>query len=461
MSGRQATNAWRVVVLLAFANLINFYDRAVPAILVEPVKAEFGLTDLHVGVLSAAFTVVYAAAGVALGRIADRAARRKVMACGLIVWSLFTAGSGGAWSFASLLIMRLGVGIGEASYAPAANSMIADLFPPGRRSRAVGVFQLGLPLGLVLAFFTTGAIAEAFGSWRVPFLIAAVPGLVIAVCLLFIGEPERGAAEPEAISPVDAAPPKRPLLVLLRIRTLWWLTLSGIGLQIAVYAVSTFVVPLFQRYFGLSLTAAAMNAGVILGLAGLAGLLLGGFAGDRAGRVSPRGRVLVGALSLAAAVPITLIALKLPPTEPGLFVALFSAGWLLQCTFHTSALPAIADVVRPRLRATAIGLVFAAFYLLGGAFGPVIAGALSQRLAADALSQRLAAGTSSAIGLHDSLLWVVPLALSVAAIGMAGAAKAIAHEAGSDGAPPNKSDGAPPNKAAKTTAPGSRQPAPG
>ena len=92
----------------------------------------------------------------------------------------------------------MGVGMGEASYAPAANSLIGDLFPAHRRSRAMGIFMLGLPLGLVLAFFTIGAMVKAFGSWRAPFFIAAVPGLILAIMMFFIKEPERGAAEERA-----------------------------------------------------------------------------------------------------------------------------------------------------------------------------------------------------------------------------------------------------------------------
>ncbi|MFD1149008.1 MFS transporter [Saccharothrix hoggarensis] len=420
-AARQAPNAWRVLALLAVANLLNFYDRTVPAIVVEPIKAEFGLTDLQIGLLSASFTVVYALAGIALGRLADRVARRKVMAWGLITWSLFTAAGGGAWSFASLLLFRIGVGVGEASYAPAANSLIADLFPAHKRSRAVAVFQFGLPLGLVLSFFTTGAIVEAFGSWRAPFVVAAIPGLLVGVALFFIREPERGAAEERATASTEVT---RPIRALLRIPTLWWLVVSGIGLQVGAYAAATFLVPLFQRYFGMSLTAAAVNTGVAMGVSGVLGLLLGGASADRASRKSRRGRLLVAVVALAVAAPLTFWALSLPNTEPVLFLVVFSLGWLLQFSFHTSALPTVSDVVEPRLRSTAIALFFAAFYLLGGAFGPIVAGALSDHYAATATE--IPPGlTAEAVGLHDSLLVLVPASLLVAALGMLGAARTV------------------------------------
>jgi MFS family permease len=414
--GLQAPNAWRIVFVLTLANFLNFYDRAVPAIVVEPVKAEFGLSDTAVGIISGGFTVVYAIAGIALGRMADRGSRRKIMAWGLVAWSVFTAASGGAWSFASILIFRLAVGIGEASYAPAANSMIADLFPATKRSRAVAVFQFGLPLGLTAAFFTTGAIVEAFGSWRAPFFIAAIPGFLVAVALLTIKEPERGASEE---LPVGASVALRPIRAILQIPTMWWLALSGIGVQVAAYAAATFIVPLFQRYFGLSLIQAASNTGVILGLTGLVGLTVGGIIADRAASHRRRGRLVVAAVGLTLSVPLTWWALTLPPAAVGLFIVLFAAGWLLQFSFAVSALPAVADVVEPRLRSTGVALLLAAFYLFGGAFGPVIAGALSDQFAASATN--LPAGlTAEAVGLHASLHVLIPIALVIAAIGLIG-----------------------------------------
>lgn len=116
------------------------------------------------------------------------------MGWGIVAWSLLTAASGTAWNYVSLLLMRVGVGVGEASYAPAANSTIADLYPAGKRARAFGLFQLGLPVGLVLAYFSVGAIAEAFGTWRAPFVLAAIPGLLIAAGFFLVREP--AAARP-------------------------------------------------------------------------------------------------------------------------------------------------------------------------------------------------------------------------------------------------------------------------
>ena len=175
---KQADNAWRVLFLLFLANLFNFFDRAIPSIIIEPIRLEWSLTDFQIGLLGTAFTIVYAIAGLPLGRMADTGSRKKIMGWGLLVWSGLTAVNGAVTSVWSFLLVRRGVGVGEASYGPAANSLIGDLFPANRRARAMGIFMLGLPLGLLLAFFTTGAMVQAFDSWRAPFFIAAVPGIV-------------------------------------------------------------------------------------------------------------------------------------------------------------------------------------------------------------------------------------------------------------------------------------------
>ncbi len=269
----QAANAWRILFLLFLANMFNFFDRTIPAIIIEPIRMEWSLSDLQLGLIGTAFTIVYAIAGVPLGRMADTGSRRKIMGWGLAVWSGLTAVNGLAWNFWSFLLIRMGVGIGEASYAPAANSLIGDLFPAHKRARAMGIFMLGLPIGLLLAFFTIGAMVTAFDSWRAPFFIAAVPGLILAVFIFFIKEPTRGAAE-QVQSSTQAV--EKPLRKVMAIRTFWWLVMAGLAFNFATYACNSFMVPMLQRYFLLPLEQAAMATGVIVGLTGLVGLTLGG-----------------------------------------------------------------------------------------------------------------------------------------------------------------------------------------
>lgn len=409
----QASNAWRILALLFVANTFNFYDRTIPAIVAEPLKLEFSMSDTKLGLLTGAFTIVYAIAGLPLGRLADKMSRGKIMGTGFAAWSLLTAATGAAWNFGSLMLIRLGVGVGEASYAPAANSMIADLFPAKKRARAFGVFQLGLPVGLILAYFTVGSLAEAFDSWRAPFFLAAVPGLLLALCFFVLREPKRGASE--AVQVLNTEPVSHPFKRILSKPTMWWLILAGIGANIASYSVNSFSVPLFMRYFGMDLTPASIMVGMVVGVTGLVGLLGGGWVADRALARSVRARALVGAFALLVGAPLTWFALRVGPDSVVVFAAVFGIGWLLQYLYFTSAYPAVA-------------IFFAAFYVLGGATGPLIAGALSDHFAKDAgtpIAGWEGADWAAAYGLRESLTIIVPVALLIGAVGLFLAAKTI------------------------------------
>lgn len=425
---QQAANAWRILFLLFLANLFNFFDRTIPAIIIEPIRLEWGLSDLQLGLIGTAFTIVYALAGVPLGRMADTGARRKIMGWGLAAWSGLTALNGMAWNFWSFLLIRMGVGIGEASYAPAANSLIGDLFPAHKRARAMGIFMLGLPLGLLLAFFSIGAMVQAFGSWRAPFLIAALPGLILALFLFFIREPARGAAES---MPVSSAAVQQPLRKVLAIRTFWWLVLAGLAFNFAAYACNAFMVPMLQRYFGLGLQQAAMATGVIVGLTGLVGLTLGGWVADKVHQRWANGRLLFAALSMLVACLCSAWALTAGRIDTALFVTVFSLGWLFSYNFYTCVYTAIQDVIEPRLRATAMALFFAGLYLLGGGLGPLAVGWLSDHYAQAAMQ---AAGASEmteafkAVGLHDAML-LIPVALLLTLLALLQAARCFQTDA--------------------------------
>ena len=425
---QQAANAWRVLFLLFLANLFNFFDRTIPAIIIEPIRMEWGLSDFQLGLVGTAFTIVYAIAGVPLGRMADTGARRKIMGWGLAVWSGLTAVNGLAWNFWSFLLVRMGIGIGEASYAPAANSLIGDLFPAHKRARAMGIFMLGLPLGLLLAFFTIGAMVKAFDSWRAPFFIAAVPGLILALFIFFIKEPKRGAAEAVQVA---AEPVQQPVRKVLAIRTFWWLVLAGLAFNFATYACNSFMVPMLQRYFLLPLEQAAVATGVIVGVTGLFGLTLGGWLADRIHQRWASGRLLFAALSMLIAMLATGYALLSGRIEIGVFIAVFSLGWLFSYNFYTCVYTAIQDVIEPRLRATAMALFFAGLYLLGGGLGPIAVGLLSDHFAQAAM---LAAGASEmteafkAVGLHDAM-YLIPVALFMTMLALAQASRCFAADA--------------------------------
>jgi MFS family permease len=409
----QAPNAWRVLALLFAANLLNFFDRTLPAVVAEPIRREWGLNDFELGLISTSFVLVYAVAGLPLGRWVDQGSRRVVLALGLAVWSLFTGLAGLATTFVAFLCLRAMVGIGEASYAPAANSLVGDLFPSARRARAVGLFMLGLPIGLLITYFAVGPIVAAFQSWRAPFYLAAIPGLLLAIACLRIREPARGAGDAIA---ADRAPP--PMRALLRIPTLWYLVGSGLSMNFAAYAANAFLVPLYMRHFGLALTPAATLTGLVCGATGLLALPLGGWIADRLHQRSERGRLGLGAAGLLLAALATSLAMAWGVDSVAVFTAWFALGWLCYFVYYPCVYPSLHDVVEPRLRGRAMALYFAAMYLLGGAAGPLVVGGLSDRYAHEAMRM---AGASTlaeahrATGLYSAMA-LVPLMLALTTV---------------------------------------------
>lgn len=423
----QAPIAWRVVALLFLVNLLNFFDRAVPAIVIEPIRQEWGLNDTELGLAAAAFTIGLVFAGIPLGRLADRAARKFVLGWGVLAWSAATALGGAAGSFGAFLMTRALVGVGEASCLPSATSMIGDLFPPSRRARATGIFMLGLPVGLMLAYVVVPSLVDLFGSWRAPFIFALIPGVLVALLLFAIREPIRGASE--AASSGDMQVP-RPIRAVLAIPSMRWIIVAAVVYSCAIYATNTFTVPVMQRYFGQSLSDAALSTGVIVGVTGLIGLVLGGFVADWAHRRRDGGRLLLAGFSLTGAAIATGLALLLPADAPGAFVIVFGFGWLLQYIFYVGLYPAIHDVVEPRLRGTAMAVMLVVTALLGGALGPVALGYLSDGLANAAMERAGASGMTDgfrAIGLHGAMV-LVPVCLLLAAAAIFVAARSFPQD---------------------------------
>src|SRR5690606_26135591 len=268
-ASRSTSGAWFAIVVLFLINTLNFFDRLIIGALGEPIRKEFELGDASLGLLATAFTLVYAVAGLPLGRLADRVSRPWILSGGVLVWSLFTAASGLARSYWQIFAFRIGVGIGEASCAPAATSLISDLFPQEKRARAMSLFMLGLPIGIALSFGLSGMLAQAYG-WRFAFIAAGVPGLLLAVLALLIREPRSGSSAPAVDQPAS------PYRSILASPTMRWLIVSGAIHNFCLYALSSFMTPYLMRYHGLEIRDASLIAMFVNGIFTLPGLLIGG-----------------------------------------------------------------------------------------------------------------------------------------------------------------------------------------
>lgn len=406
-------------VVLVGINTMNFFDRQVLPAVQEKIRKEWHLTDTQLGWLGTAFILLYAVVGLPLGRLADKWNRRWLLAAGVALWSLTTVTSGLATGFWMLFVMRLCVGIGEATCAPTASSLIGDLAPARKRARAMSLFMLGLPLGLALSFFVSGAVAQRY-NWQMAFFVAGLPGLVLAVAALFILDPPRGRTEPKAEpeigdvpDPTPVAPPATFLEVarhILRMPTIRLIIISGALHNFNMYALGTFVASFLTRYHKVSVAEAGSVSGLVYGCGAL-GLFVAGWLGDWAFRRGPSGRLHVAWIGLALAVPCLLFALAAPPGQLWLCVAGLLPGCLLLYTYYGTVYATIQDIVEPAHRGMAMAIYFCAMYLLGAVLGPVATGWTSDYFAREAMAADGASTLSEwhkAVGLHHAM-YLIPI----------------------------------------------------
>ncbi len=404
----RAQLGYTLAVLFAM-NFMNFYDRQVIGAVGEKIKQEWQLSDGQLGSLTTAFVLLYALVGIPFGRLADTGKRRLMLSRGVVVWSAFTALSGAAGSFFWHFLSRMGVGVGEASLAPTANSLIADLFPPRLRARAISIFMLGLPLGLGASYLISGLIAKATGGWRPALYVAAVPGFVLAVLALFIAEPIRqGAAVTTALPPTSAADSIR---AILRIPTMWWIIASGALMNLVLYCVSAFSTSFYIRYHGLDIDYANRFNAMVFGLGGGLGMVLGGWLGDRAGRKGAAGRLRLATLGCLIAAPLFWLALEQPRGDAWGFAGYLFAAVLSIYLYYSTVYAAIHDIVPAAMRGMAMSVYFFVFYIFT-AIGLVFFGRLSDSMAARALASGVTPAESRALGLHDAM-YVMPLFCAV------------------------------------------------
>jgi MFS family permease len=418
----RVTAATFALFVLFAVNLLNFFDRQLPGALAEPVRREFHLSDTSLGLLGTVFTIMYAVVGIPFGRLSDKWYRTRLIAAGTAFWSILTAASGLAQSYTQLFLARLGVGIGEATCAPASQSLIGDLFPPQQRARAMGVFMLGLPAGVCLAYFVAGAIGAAWG-WRAAFLFACVPGLLLALLALRIPEPVRGLLDSTMVDTTMAvatrdAPVRSPYAAVLKVPTMWWIILSGIFHNFNMYAINVFQAPFLQRFHEMTLREASNVSAISVGAVGAIGLLAGGWLADRVSATRLNGRLLVAAGSMAIAAPCIFLALSQPKGSIAAFMGLMAIGTTTMYVYYATVYAAIQDVIAPRLRGTAVAIYFCAMYILGASLGPLATGMLSDHFAHVAM---ISAGATTltesfkATGLHNAM-YVIPVLAALASV---------------------------------------------
>ncbi|HVW22664.1 MAG TPA: MFS transporter [Opitutaceae bacterium] len=383
------------LLALTGINLFNYLDRQVVAAVLTPLKRELGLSDSQLGSVYLAFMLGYFLTAPLFGYLGDRLPRKGLVAAGVAVWSLGTALSGWAPDLAMLLLFRVLVGLGEASYGSISPAWIADLFTPARRNLPISFFYMAIPVGSALGYLLGGAVAAHHG-WRAAFWVAGLPGLLLAAALLALREPPRGASE--ASGPAAAAGGWRAYAGLRR-QPDYLLVVAGYAAQTFALGAFSFWGPTFlQRAHGLSLERSSSLFGLWLVTTGLLATLAGGWLATRLQRRSPAGYARLLAVSALLTVPAAFAAFCLPgrgPAEAALVAAMF-------CIF----LPAgptntlILETVPVPLRAGAMAASIFAIHLFGDLGSAKMVGMLSDRLG----------------DLRAAILWILPAATVVCAL---------------------------------------------
>jgi len=365
---------WTVLVMLTLVYTFNFIDRQILVILQEPIKADLGLSDAQLGLLTGfSFALVYVTAGIPIAWLADRANRRNIVAASLAFWSLMTALSGLVQNFGQLLAARLGVGVGEAGGSPPSHSMISDYFPPSSRGTALSFYSMGIYIGVLFGFAAGGWIAENFG-WRNAFFVIGIPGILYALAVLWIvKEPQRGRFDPAGAPPQSSL--SETLAGLRRRPTFWYLSVGCAFTAFISYGNGNFMPSFLMRNHGMSLAEVGAILGLISGLSGATGTFLGGFLADRLATRDIRWYIWIpifGGLSAMIPAYYTLFG-----DNTTLIVAAMIPSQILSALYLGPCIATCHNLVSPGMRAMASAILFFVLNLIGLGLGPLTVGVLS------------------------------------------------------------------------------------
>lgn len=364
-----AQTAGLALFLLSCLNLFNFIDRYVLPGAQQLIQTEFALNDARIGLLTTAFFFTYMIAAPLTGWLGDRFPRRPLIVIGALIWSAATLLTATVKSYETLLVRHAAVGIGEATFSIFAPALLADFYPEMDRNRVLSIFYTTIPVGAALGYMTGGVLGQHYG-WRVPFFIAALPGVLIAAAFWFlVKEPERGSAD--VLKPTL----NRATISGLRRNPAFWTATLGMAMwTFAVGGISTFLPTFFVRFGGYSVAAAGLITGGITAVDGLLGTIVGGWIGHKWLRRNHRALYLISAWSIFLAIPACAATIFGPRSllVPGALIAelllFLNSGPLNACIVNSVAAP---------IRSSAIAINLFMIHALGDAFSPRIIGRIS------------------------------------------------------------------------------------
>lgn len=377
---QQGQSRYYVLAILTLVYAFNHIDRQVLVILLEPIREDLRLEDWHLGLLSGlGFAAVYSTVGIPVAIWADRGVRRDIVALSLGVWSFMTVLSGFAQTYWHLLLARMGVGLGEAGGTPPSTSMIADLYPPSQRATALGVYTLGIGLGILAGFPLGGYVYELYG-WRAAFFVAGAPGLVLALIVwLTVREPERGQSEAR----VDMARPsiRQTFAFMLSQPAFLWLLAGCMMICVSANAFLAWTSPLLIRTYSAGVGEVSLALGLLVGGLGGLGAVLIGLVCDRLSRKDLRWRPWIILASAIVALPFAWGFLNAGSLQNAYLFNIVPS--FIGLVYASIAYTAAQELVGVKMRAVASAFTLFCLTLLGIGGGPTLVGFLSSAFASD------------------------------------------------------------------------------
>ena len=367
------------LAVLVVVYTLNFVDRQILAILLPAIKADFSVDDWVLGFIAGpAFALFYATLGVPIAALADRFNRRNLIAIAIAIWSVMTALSGLAGSILHLTLARIGVGVGEAGCSPPAHSLISDYYPPEQRSTAMGIYTVGISMGIMIAYLAGGWVVENIG-WREAFFIVGIPGLLLALIVRFtVQEPPRGMSENRSDSGESPGMFEVAKFLLRRKSFIHIAVGSGLA-SFGGYASISFFPSFLVRSHGMSIGEIGIYLGLLYGIGGGLGFAGGGYVADKLGRHDKKwslwGVAIATMIAWILIFPVYLLdnvywALAL------FFLPIVFSNFYLATTFAQ-----VQSMVGLRMRAVGSALVLLILNIIGLGLGPQVTGLLSDMLA--------------------------------------------------------------------------------
>lgn len=400
--------AWYALALLTLVYTLNFLDRQIIYILFQPIKQEMAFSDTQLSLLgTTSFVIFYTLLGIPFGWYADRGSRKKLIAAGLLVWSLFSGLTGFAADFWTLFFCRLMVGVGEATLGPAAISLLSDYFPPAKRATVTSIYSMGIAVGAGLAAFLGGWIGLHYG-WRWAFYTLGFPGIFLAALVFLLREPVRSKdsviATQKDVSSVDWKK-------LLTSRAFIYLCLGYALLGLATNNLSIWGAVFYTRVFKLDIATIGFYSGIFVIVAGVPATLYGGVLADWFRRKRHGGRMLYGAILSLVSIPFWLLLLFAPNYQTAFFAQFILLGAAL--AWLGAAAADATEIAGAKLRGLAVAIYFFAVNIAAYAIGSNLIGKLND-LAGIATNPQTGATTNAEMMRYTLL--VCPISCLLAAV---------------------------------------------